>query len=465
MKKALILGVFILAATSIFAQVELKYGAQRTAKRTDAAMQEWRDHRFGQFVTFGLFSELGGHWKGKYYAYAAEWIQSNAGISQEDYDKVRTNFNPEKFNAKEWAATAKQMGAKYALITTKFHDGFCIWPSKYTDFDIENTPYKKDLLKEFVDAYNEVGIEVVFYYSVLDWHHPDWRNDIKSEADSIAFKRYWDWMSNQVVELMERYPSVIGFWYDGTWDKSIVKNGKYTYDLMKKMQEVNPDIISGSRLRCDEKGKRHNDSNGVLMGDYEQGWERRLPGKAMANDWECVMTVPENQWGYHSDWRGHVKTPNEVLEMLVGSASWGGNFMINFGPRGDGSIRSEELNIAKEVGEWMEKNGEAVYACDNAGLPEPKWGYYTMNKQTGKTFMVVFNQPQTDALHLKVNKGVRLKSAQMLGSNKELKIEEVARQEYFVFAKAPNTDKPYVIEIELVQGEGDTEKSYVAPKM
>ncbi len=357
------------------------------------------------------------------------------------------------------------MGAKYALITTKFHDGFCIWPSKYTDFDIENTPYKKDLLKEFVDAYNEVGIEVVFYYSVLDWHHPDWRNDIKSEADSIAFKRYWDWMSNQVVELMERYPSVIGFWYDGTWDKSIVKNGKYTYDLMKKMQEVNPDIISGSRLRCDEKGKRHNDSNGVLMGDYEQGWERRLPGKAMANDWECVMTVPENQWGYHSDWRGHVKTPNEVLEMLVGSASWGGNFMINFGPRGDGSIRSEELNIAKEVGEWMEKNGEAVYACDNAGLPEPKWGYYTMNKQTGKTFMVVFNQPQTDALHLKVNKGVRLKSAQMLGSNKELKIEEVARQEYFVFAKAPNTDKPYVIEIELVQGEGDTEKSYVAPKM
>ncbi len=107
MKKALILGVFILAATSIFAQVELKYGAQRTAKRTDAAMQEWRDHRFGQFVTFGLFSELGGHWKGKYYAYAAEWIQSNAGISQEDYDKVRTNFNPEKFKAKEWAVTAK----------------------------------------------------------------------------------------------------------------------------------------------------------------------------------------------------------------------------------------------------------------------------------------------------------------------------------------------------------------------
>lgn len=455
----------LLCSNTLFAQVPLKYGAQREGKRTDPAMQKWRDNRFGQFVTFGLFSLAGGHWNGKYYGGAAEWIKSTAKISNEAYDSLRVNFNPQQFNAKEWARTAKQMGAKYALITTKFHDGFCLWPSKYTDFDIENTPYKKDLLKEFVDAYNAEGIDVVFYYSVLDWHHPDWRYDIKNEQDSIAFDRYWNWMTLQIEELMHRYPSVIGFWYDGTWDKSVVKRGKYTWDLEKKMQSINPYIISGSRLRADETGARHFDANKNMMGDYEQGWERKLPEKPLENDWECVMTVPENQWGYHSDWRGHVKTPYEVLEMIAASTSLGGNFMLNFGPKGDGSIRKEEQHLAREVGKWMKLNGEAIYNCEESGLPQQKWGYYTMNHKTGKVYMIVFNQPMNGALRVRLNAGTRMVSATLLTDKKKLSIEEITRQEYFIDMKGNSTnDYPYVIEIDLRQGEGKTETNYVAPK-
>lgn len=467
MKKIILIGIGLLFCSCwVLAQSPLRYGAQREGRRTDTAMQQWRENRFGQFVTFGLFSIPGGHWNGKYYGGAAEWIKSTARISNEAYDSLRANFNPQRFNAREWARMARQMGARYALITTKFHDGFCLWPSKYTDFDIENTPYKKDLLKEFVDAYNAEGIDVVFYYSVLDWHHPDWRYDIKNEQDSVAFERYWNWMTLQIEELMTRYPSVIGFWYDGTWDKSVVKRGKYTWELEKKMQSINPDIISGSRLRVDETGSRHFDVNKKMMGDYEQGWERKIPDRPLENDWECVMTVPENQWGYHSDWRGHVKTPSEVIEMIAGCTSMGGNFMLNFGPRGDGSIRKEEQYLAREIGEWMALNGEAIYGCEGSGLPEQKWGYYTMNRKTGKVYMIVFNQPLNGALRVKLPAKTRLASARLLSGGKELKTEEVARQEYFVFMeKAARGKYPYVIEIELLQGSGKAEKNYIAPKI
>ena len=265
---------------------------------------------------------------------------------------------------------------------------------------------------------------------------------------------------------MTNYPSVVGFWYDGTWDQSIVKNGKLTYDLEETMQKINPQIISGSRLRCDELGKRHFDANGEMMGDYEQGWERRLPNKVMKNDWECVMTVPENQWGYHSDWQGHVKTPYEVIEMVVGSASWSGNFMINFGPGGDGSIRPEEMNISKEVGAWMQKNGEVVYGCESAGLPEQKWGYYTMNAKTGKVYMTVFNTPLNKILRVKLDAKTKMNKANLLVGGKALRIEEGGPSEYLVHLdKFKPSKAPFVIEINLTQGEGEAVKSYVAPKI
>ncbi len=439
-------------------KVLLQYGPLNYEKRTDPAMEKWRDNRFGQFIHWGLYAIPGGIWEGKTYNYAAEFLKASAKVSKEEWADLRHQFSIEKFNAEEWAAMAKDLGVKYVCLTTKHHEGFCMWPSKYTDFDIESTPYKKDLLKEFTDAYTAAGIDVYFYYSVLDWYNPDWRYNIKTEKDEEAFDRFKEFTKNQLVELVERYPSVKGLWFDGTWDKCWKMNGKFSYELEKLLKEKRPGLIVNSRMRADDFGKRHFDSNGDLMGDYESGYERRLPdirdndlvAKVVKRDWECCMTVPENQWGYHKDWSvSHVKTSNELIEMLVYSVSLNGNFLLNFGPKGDGSFRDEEVKFAREIGQWMKVNSPAIYGCGYAGLKKMDWGYYTRNMDTGKLFMVVCNVPVSGWLKVQLPKGKKIASANLLKDGTTLEIEKYDSDEFFIILKDKQADRPFVISLNL----------------
>lgn len=454
MKNKLLVVLLLLLTCSVSAQQQLQYGAQYTGKRTDEAMNKWRSNRFGQFIHWGLYAIPGGVWQGKTYNYAAEFLKSSAKIPGSTWDSLMYQFNPVKFNAKEWAKMAKKMGAKYMTITTKHHEGFCLWPTKYTAFNISGTPYKKDILKELVDAYNAEGIDVNFYYSVLDWHHPDWRYDIKSAEDSIAFRRFLQFASDQLKELAINYPTVKAFWFDGTWDNSIKKNGWWTLEVEKMLKEVRPGAIVNSRLRADEFGKRHIDSNGELMGDYESGYERRLPNpykdlQVTKWDWEACMTVPENQWGYHKDWSvSHVKSPLELLEMLVHTTSMGGNFLLNFGPAGDGSIRKEEQHIAAVIGAWMQQYGNVVYGCDYAGWEKQDWGYYTKKKGSNALNLVVFNVPVSGLLKIKAPTGTRLKMKQGNG----LRLEEIAKDQYLIHMPVKLYTTPQVIMLETDGG-------------
>lgn len=443
--------------------IPLKYGAQRIGKRTDQAMQHWRDNRFGQFIHFGLYSVLGGYWQGKCYDGAAEWIKSSARIPDAEYEKLPARMSLQKFNAKEWARIAKQMGVKYSVITTKHHEGFCLWPSKYTDYTIANTPYKRDFLKEYVDAYNAEGIDVYFYFSIIDWNNKDWRSSIKSPEDSLAFGRFKQFTLNQVEELMTNYPSVKGFWFDGTWDPSMVKSGSFTYDIEKKMQSINPNIICGSRLRVDDRGARHFDSNKQLMGDYEQGWERSLPDAPLANDWEAVMTIPENQWGYHANWKGHIKNAPEIIEMIVKATSLDGNFVLNFGPKGDGSIRKEEQELAENIGKWMDTNHEAIYDCGMASFKEQKWGYFTANRKNNSLYMIVTNQPATGMLKVNVPHGTVIDKCTPINSSTPLKLQKSTKNEYVIQAPKAKSNEIYVLKLTLKKG--DSVGNYVAPKM
>lgn len=443
--------------------IPLKYGAQRIGKRTDEAMQHWRDNRFGQFIHFGLYSLLGGYYNGKCYDGAAEWIKSSARIPNAEYEKLAGQMSLPEYDAKEWARIAKNMGVKYSVITTKHHEGFCLWPSKYTDYTIANTPYGRDLLKEYVDAYNAEGIDVYFYFSIIDWNNKDWRSSIKSQEDSLAFGRFKQFTLNQVEELMTNYPTVKGFWFDGTWDPSMVKSGSFTYDIEKKMHDINPDIICGSRLRVDDKGARHFDSNKNLMGDYEQGWERSLPDAPLPNDWEAVMTIPENQWGYHSNWKGHIKNGNEIIEMIAKATSLDGNFVLNFGPKGDGSIRKEEQQLAKEIGAWMAKNSEAIYDCGMAKFKEQKWGFFTANRKTNALYMIVTNHPTTGLLKVNVPQGTVIDQCIPLGSAKALKLQKSTKNEYVIEASKAKSNEIYVLKLTLKKG--DSVGNYVAPKM
>lgn len=445
--------------------IPLKYGAQHIGKRQDEAMQHWRSNRFGQFIHWGLYAIPGGIWQGKTYNYAAEFLKSSAHISSATWDSLMYQFNPTKFDAKAWAKMAKDMGVKYMTITTKHHEGFCMWPSKYTDFNISNTPFKRDILKELVEAYNAVGIDVHFYYSVLDWHHPDWRYDIKNEQDSVAFQRYLQYAFNQLKELATNYPTVKCFWFDGTWDNSVKKNGKWTLQVEKMLKEIHPGMIVNSRLRADDFGARHRDSNGNLMGDYESGYERRLPDpckdeKVTQWDWEACMTIPENQWGYHKDWSlSYIKTPVELLEMLIHSTSMGGNFLLNFGPQGNGEFRPEEKKIARTIGEWMKNNREAIYGCGYAGWKKQDWGYFTKKIGTNKIYMIVCNVPVSGILKIHTPEKVRIVKNYALRNVKEsFKICETQKNGFNLYLVKKKLNEPFVIVLETASEGSDQHK-------
>lgn len=448
----------LLLFTGVAAQTQkkdVKYGPYNGLPRQDEAMKKWRKNRLGQFIHWGLYAIPGGVWEGKTYKGAAEWLQVSAKVPDADWETLVDQFSIEKYDPKEWAAIAREMGVKYVTFTTKHHDGFCLWPSKYTDFDIEATPYKKDLLGEFVRAYTQAGIDVNLYYSILDWRHKGWRYDLTSKADEEAFQTLLVYSKNQLLELIERYPEVKGFWFDGTWDKSWKKNGRFSYELEKAMKEASPGLIVSSRLRADEYGARHIDSEGRLMGDYYSTYERRLPlawdEEITKMDWECCMTVPENQWGYHQDWSlSHVKSPLELYEMIVHAASLNGNFLLNFGPMGNGDIRQEERFIAKEIGQWMTLNGEAIYACGYAGLQKQDWGYFTRNDQTGKVYMHVFNNPVSGKYRVKLPKGQTLVKASFITKQSEtLHLEQISQTEYFIVPATVNSKGPFVIVLEI----------------
>ena len=259
----------------------------------------------------------------------------------------------------------------------------------------------------------------------------------------------------ELLELAKRYPTVKDFWFDGTWDQSIKKNGWWTQHVERMLKDAVPGVTINSRLRADDYGKRHFDSNGHLMGDYESGYERRLPDpvtdlKVTKWDWEACMTVPENQWGYHKDWSlSYVKNNVEVLERIVHAVSMGGNQVVNFGPQPDGDFRPEEKALAAYIGKWMKQNGEAIYGCDYAGFKKQSWGYFTRKGDT--VYMVVFNTPYSGQLTVNVPGGCKIKSAKTVGG-KTLNVVETTTREYNVAMPKDRPSDPFVIKLEVSNG-------------
>ncbi len=460
----IVLTVFCLfEIESIYSQVphrssiNLEHGAHRLGRRTDSAMENWRNYGLGQFIHWGIYSIPGGQWDGKKYNGAAEWIRSWSGIPNNIYDNLYQQFNPEDFDAKAWAKQAKEMGARYMIITTKHHDGFCLWPSQYTNYTIANTPYKKDIIKELVDAYTNEGIDVYLYFSIIDWNYPGYRSSIKNKEDSLAYESFKQFTRNQLIELLKMYPETKGLWFDGTWDAAWKEQAVFADSLGNELRNIIFGLIIGSRFRPDEFGNRHFDANGDMMGDYEQGWERKIPdniSQLSGNDWDCVMTIPNNQWGYNENWDGHVKSSFELIEMLVKCVSLDGNFVLNFGPNSKGIIRKEETSRAKEIGEWMKVNNEAIYDCGYAEVEKQDWGYFTQNRSSGQTYMAVFNVPVNGKLKIKCPEKKKIGRVAPLSSPDDiLKIEKINKQEYYIILNDKILNTPKVFTVEFIDEE------------
>ncbi len=369
-------------------------------RRTDPAMDKWRDDRFGIMIHWGIYSVPGGWWKGKEVHGAAEWIKAFAKIPKPDYDALLTQFNPTHYDPVAWAKQFKAAGAKYVVITTKHHDGFCLWDSKFTDYDVMATPYKKDLLKPFADAVRAEGMDVGFYYSIIDWHHPDYRASVKTEEDKAAYARYLKYMKSQIKELLTEYGPITTLWFDGRWDPSYKTHPEIGKDLEAYCRSLSPGLVLGDRVRAYDS-----------IADYNSGFERRLPETQPATDWESCMTMTENSWGYHRSWTGNGwKTPQYLCELLTRSAAMSGNFLVNIGPQPDGNIRSEETQRLDRIGAWLKVNGEAIYGTTALPIAEMPAGIYATRKGN-HAYIIAFRWPDTDRLKLG---GLALASASLL---------------------------------------------------
>ncbi|MDR2999209.1 MAG: alpha-L-fucosidase, partial [Microbacterium sp.] len=240
-------------------------------------MRRFRHYGLGQFIHFGLYSIPGNEWHGQRpSSLAPEWIRAWSGPNApegwpETYDRLNEVFDPTGLDAREWARQAKQMGARYVIFTTKHHDGFALWPSAHSDYTVAQSPCGRDLVGEVVDAYTAEGIDVFLYFSVLDWQHPGYTTAVPADdAGRTGWQGFLEYTRAQLLELLDRYPAAKGLWFDGTWDASWVASYEFTHRLEQELRERRPGLIIGSRFRNDEHGARHFDSNGRLLGDYEQ---------------------------------------------------------------------------------------------------------------------------------------------------------------------------------------------------
>ncbi|MDO5971934.1 alpha-L-fucosidase [Flavivirga aquimarina] len=342
--------MLLLVIISGYAQVKINYLEESEADFSQR-MAWFNDAKYGMFIHFGLYSQLGGIYKGNDEGRYAEWIQGNQDIPTEEYAKLMDTWNPKNFDANKIVKLAKKAGMKYLVVTTKHHEGFCLWNSEYTDFDIAKTPMKgRDFIKELADACKKEGIHFGTYYSIIDWHHPSQHVTIDTETSKRNWgqpkmkegkkQEYVQYMKNQIKELIENYDTEI-LWFDGDWtDWWTLEDGN---DLYQYIRELKPEIIINNRV-----SKRK-----IFKKDFGTP-EQFHPDSTLKHYWEACYTMNDS-WGFKikdKDW----KRAEEVYEKLKDIHGKGGNFLLNVGPDGDGKIPKESAKILKEVGEMLKND-------------------------------------------------------------------------------------------------------------
>ena len=322
---------------------------QETAASRARRMRWWHAARFGLFVHWGLYAQLGRH----------EWAMNRERIPLPEYERLADTWRPKERPAREWARLAKRAGAKYMVLTTKHHEGFCLWDTKQTDYNAVKRGPGRDLVQEFVDACREFGLRIGFYYSLMDWHHPD---GARCATDDAARRRFLDFTQGCVGELCSNYGKIDILWYDVAWP--LRTPALWESARMNAMvRALQPDIIINNRAQLDE--------------DFGTP-EEQVTAAGVGRAWEACMTF-NGAWGYMPsaiDWR----SVREVLGMLRTASAGGGNLLLNIGPKPDGSVPEEAVERLEAVGRWVDKNGEAMYGameridgCLEDGMLTGKW--------------------------------------------------------------------------------------------
>ena len=399
-----------------------------TQEQKSERMAWWRHDRFGMFIHFGLYAVPARH----------EWVQSHEYVDPKAYEsKYMSRFNPDLFDAKEWAKLAKAAGMKYAVLTTKHHEGFCMWDTKTTDYKITNTEFGRDLVREYVDAFRAEGLKVGFYFSIKDWHHPDYTIDVthplrpKDRRDWSDEKfaelnkgkdwtRYRTYMWNQVDELLTQYGKIDIVWFDYTVKYPEHPNWGKCYkdwdavNLVKHVRKLQPGIIIDNRLD--------------LM-DTDDGWDFVTPEQFKASAWPTVRgeRVPwetcqtfSGSWGYFRDEMTWKSVP-QLIGLLTETVSKGGNLIMNVGPTARGEFDERAKERLAGFARWMHWNSRSIYGCTVApdGITAPNGTAVTYNPQTNRAYIHLYDYPMG---YLPVEWIDRVDYAQFLHDGSEIKI-------------------------------------------
>ncbi|HLI02713.1 MAG TPA: alpha-L-fucosidase [Terracidiphilus sp.] len=308
----------------------------RQAATRAQRMQWWHQAKFGMFIHWGLYSVIGQH----------EWAKEQEGVPLLQYELLAKNFRPRPNAAREWARLARRAGQKYMVMTTKHHEGFCMWDTKLTDYNAAQQGPGRDLVREYVEAARAEGLRVGFYYSLMDWHHPD---GAICKTDEAARRRFVDYTHGLIRELMTNYGKIDVLWYDVAWP---LDAEQWESERMNEMVfSLQPDIIVNNRNRLD--------------GDFATP-EQHIQASEAGRAWETCMTLNDS-WGFNradDAW----KTPRQIVDNLATCARGGGNYLLNIGPEPDGSVPPPSVEILEQVGRWLDTNGEAIYGTERGDL-------------------------------------------------------------------------------------------------
>ena len=418
--KRLLLMVFAIVFVS-----QLTYSQNKIWNETEEQKTErlawWTEARFGMFIHWGLYAQAARH----------EWVKKNERISDEDYQKYFEIFNPDLFDAKDWAKKAKAAGMKYAVITSKHHEGFNMFDSKYTDYKVTNTPYGKDIIKEWVEAFRAEGLRIGFYYSLIDWHHPEYTIDrvhpqsvnTKEEYDALNKDRnmsvYREYLKNQVREILTNYGKIDILWLDYSFPGEFGKGRDDwgSVELIKMVRQLQPEILIDDRAD---------------LQDYAGGWDFMTPEQYKVDKWPEIdgKKIPwetcqtfSGSWGYYRDeytWKDN----KQLLVLLIESVSKGGNLLLNVGPTARGTFDERADKALSEMGEWMKFNNRSIYGCTQApeGFTAPDNTLLTYNPKNNRLYIHLLDYPLQN-LRLPGYQG-KVKYAQFLHDASEIKMSE-----------------------------------------
>jgi alpha-L-fucosidase len=450
-----ICGILICAITALSQPTAsaAENSTPETKEQRDARMLWWRGARLGMFVHWGLYSAAEGVWDGKQYGGGVEWIQDYAGVPADQYaNRLRPLFAPKRGFAKEWARLAKQMGAQYVVFTSKHHEGFALWDSRVTDFDAKDFT-GRDLFKEIVSALRAEGLRVGVYFSVIDWHHPDFPvqntglpHPLKHERNKglpnpdqgRVMSRYVDFMHEQVREVVSRYGTLDVLWWD--WSSKETQGDSWRAEpLMAMVRKQQPRIIMNNRLYFSPNVE--GDNLGIFdtsKGDFTTP-EQHIPATGLTGvDWETCMTL-NGTWGYSQhDFKW--KSAETLVRNTVDIASKGGNYLINAGPMADGTVPESIQVRFRELGAWMKEYGESIYGTKANPYGAVSWGRITSKPE--RIYLHVFDWPKDNLLTVPA-KGVRLAKAWMMADASKASLSFQETSDGVAITLKPGLQNPY----------------------